>query len=70
MWHICDHAKWLNPAETWGYEFEDFMAQVVGAGRACVAGSSMQIIGRKVMQNYLLVIELGQVLHDTSYCPI
>ena len=58
MWHIADHAKWMNPCHTWCYDFEDFMAQMVGAAKACIAGSPMHLIGSKVLQNYLLVLEL------------
>ena len=58
LWHIAHQSRWLNPSHTWCYEFEDFMAQVVAAGRACVAGSSMEIIGNKVLQPFLLVLQI------------
>ena len=58
MWHIVEASRWLNPCSTWCYDFEDFQRQVVAAGRACVAGSPMVIIGNKVLQNLLLVLEL------------
>ena len=58
MLHIVEQSKWLNPVHTWCYDFEGFMHQVVAAGRACIAGSSMEIIGSKVLQNFLLVFEL------------
>ena len=51
-WHIVHQSQWLNPCHTWCYEFEDFMSQVVAAGRACVAGSPMEIIGNKVLHNF------------------
>ena len=58
MWHILEAARWINPCHTWCYDFEGFMHNVVAAGRACVAGSSMEIIGSKILQNFLLVFEL------------
>ena len=58
LWHIADHAKWLNPCHIWRYEFEDSMGQMVGAAKACLAGTPMHAIGTKVLQNYLLVLEL------------
>ena len=59
LYHIVDHAKYLNPRCTWCYEYEDHMNSVVLAAKACMAGSPMHIVGSKVIQNALLVIALS-----------
>ena len=59
MWHIVDMSKWLNPRYVWCYEFEDWVGTITTCAKACVAGSPMELIGAKVMQNYLLVLQLS-----------
>ena len=58
LWHIANYAQWLNPRFTWSYEFEDHMGALVRTAKNCLAGSSMSIVGRKVLENYTLVLEL------------
>ena len=58
LFHIVDHSKYLNPRFTWCYAYEDFMGTVVTCARACVAGSPMHIVGKKVLDNFLLVLSL------------
>ena len=59
MWHIVDFSKWLNPRWVWCYEFEDWAGAMTTCAKACVAGSPMELIGVKVLQNYLLVLQLS-----------
>ena len=56
--HVVDAAQWMNPRATWCYTFEDFMGILVTSAKACIAGSSMRIIGNKVLENWLLVLGL------------
>ena len=58
MWHLCWMSKYLNPRATWCYEFEDLIRQVVRCAKACVAGTPMKLVARKVMENYCLVLHL------------
>ena len=58
LWHIAHYAQWLNPRFIWSYEFEDHMGALVRTAKNCLAGSSMSIVGRKVLENYTLVLEL------------
>ena len=58
LWHIVDHAKWINPRVVWCYEFEDFIGVMTAAAKGCIFGSPMTIIGNKVLENYLLVLSL------------
>lgn len=58
MWHICYHARWLNPRLCWAYEFEDFAGTMITAAKACMAGSPLRIVGGKVLQHFLLVLQL------------
>ena len=58
MWHIVHLSKWLNPRCIWCYEFEDWVGTMTTSAKGCVAGSPMGLIGDKVMQNDLLVLQL------------
>ena len=58
LWHICYHARYLNPRLTWCYEFEDFIGTIIAAAKACMAGSPLHIVGRKVLNNFLLIAQL------------
>ena len=58
LWHIADHAKYLNPMFIWCYPFEDFVGVMILSARNCIAGSPMRIVGRKVIENWCLVSDL------------
>ena len=58
QWHIAYMARFLNPKMMWCYELEDFMGVLKHIAKNCFAGSSMKIVGRKLLQNYCLVLEL------------
>ena len=58
LWHIAYLARWLNPTSIWCYEFEAFMAVDIRPGRGCLADTHMKHIGRKVLENFCLVLEL------------
>ena len=58
MWHIVFHARWLNPRFIWAYEFEDFVGAIINTAKACMAGTPLRLVGPKVMQNFLLVLNL------------
>eukprot|EP00969_Alexandrium_andersonii_P265039 11713659-Alexandrium_andersonii.AAC.1 len=59
VWHILDHSKWMNPRFLWCYDFEDFMGALTTSAKACLAGTSMKGVGCKVLQNYLIVLQLS-----------
>eukprot|EP00969_Alexandrium_andersonii_P030409 1326228-Alexandrium_andersonii.AAC.1 len=59
LWHISHLSAYLNPVATWCYKYEDFMGKLVQSAKACLAGSPMEIVGNKCMENYLLVLELS-----------
>ena len=58
LWHIADQAKWLNPRACWAFEFEDFLGDMVQSAKACLAGTPMDVLGNKVLENYTLLLEL------------
>ena len=58
LWHIADLAKYLNPRFVWAYCYEDFLGDVVKSAKACLAGTTMSKIGNKVIENYMLVLEV------------
>ena len=68
LWHIADHAKFLNPRFIWCYPFEDFVGILIISARNCMAGSHMRIVGRKVIENSVLVDELTVRHEITSNC--
>eukprot|EP00974_Lingulodinium_polyedra_P068369 6620266-Lingulodinium_polyedra.AAC.2 len=59
VWHILDHSKWMNPRFLWCYEFEDFMGALTTSAKACVAGTGMQGVGSKVLENFTLILQLS-----------
>ena len=63
LWHIAHLSRYLNTRFCWTYQFEDFMNTMVVAAKACIAGSSMHVVGNKVMQNYTLVLDLMLRIH-------
>jgi hypothetical protein len=58
LWHIISFARYQNPTAAWAYRFEDFMQKIVLSGKACVAGTPMELVPDKVMANYLQVLFL------------
>ena len=58
MWHMCDHARFLNPKCLWTFEFEDFVGVVITAAKGCMHGSALNKVGRKVLDNFLLDMQL------------
>lgn len=59
LWHCCYLARYINPRLAWGYPFEDWMGRLVLAAKCCTAGSPPALIGNKVTENAMLVIELN-----------
>ena len=45
LWHICYHAKFLNPKCTWCFEFEDFVGTMIISAKGCMVGSPFAIVG-------------------------
>ena len=58
LWHIVYHARFLNPAMIWCYEFEDFVGTMLTCAEGCMHGSPLLIVGHKCLENYLLVLQL------------
>jgi len=58
FWHICYHARFLNPRSSWCYEWEDFVGAMITTARACMAGTPLRLVGPKVLQNWLLILNL------------
>jgi len=58
MYHIAFFSRYFNPRFGWAYEGEDLMNTIVTSGKACVAGTPMQLIGNKVMENVRLTLHL------------
>ena len=58
MWHIADLSKFQNPKFTACFEFEDFMGKVKKCAQASMAGSSLPLIGSKVLECVLLAFHL------------
>lgn len=56
FFHACDRAQWGNPRWTWCYKFEDFMGKMVVAASSCSHGTSPELLGGKVLQNYRLAL--------------
>ena len=59
LWHIVALSLYMNPRFLWCYEEESFMGCMTKAARSCVAGTAMRLVGDKVMENFLLVLELS-----------
>ena len=58
LWHLCYHARFLNPKAIWCFEFEDFVGTIITCAKGCMAGSPLRIVGRKTLENFLLVLQL------------
>ncbi len=52
-WHIADYGRYLNPMAATTYAWEDLVGRIQTSGRSCAAGTSMHLITRKVMNNYV-----------------
>ena len=50
LWHIAYHARFLKPKASWCFEFEGFVGEVLTSAKACMADSSLHIVGPKVLQ--------------------
>jgi len=59
IWHLMHMGKYINPMSFWCYEFEDLIRQVVRSAKGCIAGTSMDGIAKKVLENYLLALSLA-----------
>ena len=57
--HTIQNSYWMNPRVTWCYEFESAIGDMVGCAKSCLAGTSMQRIGSKVIDSYLLVVQIS-----------
>ena len=58
MWHTAYMARFGNPRLLWCYGFEAWMGSVVTSAKACVAGTAQTLLGNKVLENSLLVMEI------------
>ena len=58
LWHIVDHAKYMNPRALWCHAFEDFMGACVRSAKASVAGTKTVYVGSKVMEHFRIVLEM------------
>ncbi len=58
-WHMCYYARYMNPRFLACFAFEDFMGRLTASAKACLAATPMSRLGCKVMENYLLVLELS-----------
>ena len=58
IWHIAYFAKFLNPRLIWCMEFEDFVGTMLKSAKGCMSGTPLVSVGRKVLENYLLVLRL------------
>ena len=58
LWHTCDLARFQNPRLIWCYPLEDFMGKIVGSAKGCIAGTPAHLIGKKVMENFRLILHI------------
>ena len=59
LWHIGDSSKYLSPKATWCYQYEDSIGDLVTSARACLASTPMPRISSKLLQNYMVALELS-----------
>ena len=64
LWHICYHAQFQNPKVGWCFQFEDFVGECIRAAKGCMHGSSLSIVGRKVLENFVLALQLALRHHE------
>ena len=67
LWHMADLAKFLSPKLVWCYEFEDYVGTIKRSALAAMPGSSLQKIGRKVIDNTLFVMFLLLRRRETNF---
>ena len=58
MWHIADLSRFQNPKWTSCFEFEDFVGKMKRCAQASMAGSSLALIGNKVLECFVLAFHL------------
>ena len=58
FFHIAAFARYQSPRTFWCYELESFIGHMVLAAKACLAGTNMELISAKVLENYLLTLQL------------
>ena len=58
MSHIGDLAKYQSPRAFWTYTWESFIGHVVQSAKSCLAGTPMQGVGKKILENYMLVLQI------------
>ena len=58
MWHICHMARFQNPKWTACFEVEDLMGCVKVCAQSAMAGSSLPLIGSKVIEHFCLALHL------------
>ena len=58
FWHIAYLARFQNPRWTACFEFEHFMGDVKVCAQAAMSGSSLALIGNKVLEHFLLALHL------------
>ncbi len=59
LYHIADHSRFLNPKWLWCFEWEDFVGDMITTAKSCTPGSSMGLVCNKVIENWLLVMNLS-----------
>ena len=64
LWHICYHAHFQNPKVGWCFQFEDLVGESIRAAKGCMHGSCLSIVGRKVIEKLVLVLQLALRHHE------
>ena len=59
LWHIVFHARFQNPKIGWFFQFEDFVGTVIRCARGCMHGTPLSLVGRKVLENFLLLTQVN-----------
>jgi len=59
MWHIGEHAAWINPRAGWAYQFENLIQKVLRVHKACAQGTPPHRIGHAVMAKYRAVLGIN-----------
>ena len=59
LWHIVFHARFQNPKIGWCFPFEDFVGTVIRCARGCMHGTPLSLVGRKVLENFLLLTQVN-----------
>ena len=56
--HIGELAKYQSPRAFWTYTWESFIGHVVQSAKSCLAGTPMQGVGKKILENFMLVLQI------------